>query len=254
MLQARSNQQSLADLWTTAAAGGWPGAPLLRRGERSPAPFLELRSGSGSAARVISPGAGCKMLSRWVAAGSRGAASSEASGSCAAVPWGQRGEPFPRSPSRQDSEEEHQRTGATAVSTTAGCESPKIPHAPREGLAERRDRLHVPCQRRAAGQKSPGTAFPRHPSAVMAPWGRGDPWRGRERGALAAREVCCGKRLAGKAGANETSAWQESWQQGSAPPSTRGFSPACGLLLHPQPFATPKHRVRKPSPLQHPIL
>lgn len=109
----------------------------------------------------------------------------------------------------------------------------------------------------SAGTSSLSPASPvlgQHPGAVMAPWGRGDPWRGRECGASAAREVCCGKQLAGKAGANETAAWQESWQQGSVPPSMRGFSPACGLLTHPQPFANPKCRVGKPSPLQHPIL
>lgn len=85
----------------------------------------------------------------------------------------------------------------------------------------------VPRGRRPPGQR---------PGAVMAPWGRGDPWRGRERGASAAREVCCGKQLADKAEANETAAWQESWQQGSVPPSTRGFSSACGLVTHPQPL------------------
>lgn len=89
---------------------------------------------------------------------SRRDANSEALGSCTAAPWGHRGEPSPRSPSGQHSEEEHQRAGITAVSTTTGCECPKSSHAPREGLAERRDRLLVPCQPCAAGQTSPGTA------------------------------------------------------------------------------------------------
>lgn len=103
---------------------------------------------------------------------SRGAASSEAPGSCA-VPWGHRGEPSPRSPSGQDGEEEHQRAGITAVSTTTGCESPESSHAPREGLAERRDQLLVPCQPRAgtASRCRDGPVGQRGPVEREGMWG-----------------------------------------------------------------------------------
>lgn len=55
--------------------------------------------------------------------------------------------------------------------------------------------------------------------------------RGRERGASPARGVWFRKPLADKAGANEISAWQESWQQGFL--FLQGFNPARGLTPHP---------------------
>lgn len=55
--------------------------------------------------------------------------------------------------------------------------------------------------------------------------------RGRERGASPARGIWFSKPCAGKAGANEMSAWQESWQQGFL--FLLGFNPAWGLTPHP---------------------